>query len=644
MNAKADDGRETSDAGYVFVSYARADEKSARAIIDIFEGAGFRVWWDGLIPGGERFGTQISAALEGARAVVVLWSANSNDSHWVQDEAGWARDRHCLVPISLDGSEPPLGFRQFQCVDISKGGPRPGSPAMQRALQAVADMVGRERTMSAPPVAPLRLNRRTAMTAGAAVAVAGGGIAAWRMLLAPEAAEANSIAVLPFQNLSGDPAKQYLSDGLAAELRSKLARNSLLSVVGQASSNVFKDRSDPTRVIAGRLGVSNLLDGNVRADASQVRIAVELIDGRSGFSKWSKTFDRPMTNLLQLQSEIADAVTATLAARLGGGQESRARSGGTASVAAFDAYLHGKELFDSQADEASDRGALSQFSRATEIDPDYAGARAARSRALAVIANQYVQSDERRSLYAQAVAEARQAIRSADRFPDGYVALGYALFYGKLDIRAADAPYQKAYELGSGSADVLNLYALYRARRRQFQLAEAAIDRAQARDPLNAGLFKTAGRISFASGNHRRAIEAAQRALELNPAIGGVHGDIGNALLMLSRVDEASDAFAKEKVGLLAIPGRAIVAVRRRDQAAAQRAFEDLLREEGDNGLYQQAQVLAQWGRVKEALDALDKAAAGQDSGLVYLASDPFLLPLHNQPRFKSLLRRLHFV
>lgn len=643
MDPDVADGHETSDAGYIFISYARPDEESARAVIDLFEEAGFRVWWDGLIPGGERFGPRISEALEGARAVVVLWSGNSKESHWVQDEASWARDRHCLVPISIDGTEPPLGFRQFQCLDISKGGPKASNPAMQRALRAVADMMGREPTAPDGKTVPMRLNRRAAIMTGAGIAVAGGGLATW-LLLAPEQAAANSIAVLPFDNLSGDPSQGYLSDGLAAELRAKLARNSLLSVVGQASSNAFRDGSENSRVIARKLEVANLLDGNVRADGRQVRIAVELIDGKSGFSKWSNSFDRPMTNLLQLQSEVADAVSAALSARLGGGEESRARSGGTNSVAAFDAFLRGKELFDSQNDEASDRDALAQFGRAVEIDPDYAAARAARSRALAVIANQYVQASERRSLYRQAVAEARRSIGSADRFPDGYVALGYALFYGTLNIRAADAPYQKAYELGSGSADVLSLYALFRARRRQFRPAFEAIARAQARDPLNAGLFKTAGRISFASGDHRRAIEAARRALELNPAIGGVHGDIGNALLMLARVDEAGDEFAREKVGLLALPGRAMVAVRRGDRAGAQQAFDELRREEGDNGLYQQAQVLAQWGRAKDALDALDRAADEQDSGLVYLASDPFLEPLHGEPRFKSLLRRLHFV
>ena len=645
MGRTTGEGGSAPDSDYVFVSYARPDEKAARAVIAILEDAGFKVWWDDLIAGGERFGAQISDKLEGARAVVVLWSANSIASHWVQDEASLGRDKNCLVPLSLDGSAPPLGFRQFQSLDISRGGMKASNPAMKRAVKAAAEIMGRSTTpLAGKPSKPAMSRRGVLLAGGGAVVVAVGGYAAWRLVLAPTAASANSIAVLPFDNLSGQAGQQYLSDGLAAELRARLARNPLLKVVGQASSNAFRDGADNSRAIAGKLGVANLLDGNVRAVGGQVRIAVELIDGKSGFSKWSQSFDRAMTNLLQLQTDVADAVSAALSAELAGGKEPRARSGGTDNVGAFDLYLRGKELFDSQRDEASDRGALDRFGQALRLDPDYAAARAARSRALAVIANQYAQADERRRLYAEAVAEARRAIASAGEFADGFAALGYALFYGMLDIAAADAPYRQALELGDGSPEVLSLVALYRARRRQFDVAEPAITRAQALDPLNPSLFKTAGRIRFASGDYAGAMAAARRALDNNPAIGGAHGDIGNALLMTGKLDEAAAEFSQEKIGLIAIPGKAITAIRRRDSAGTGTALDELRRAEGDNGLYQQAQILAQWDKAGAALDALESALAQADSGLVYLLSDPFLAPLHEQPRFKLLLRRLHFV
>jgi TolB-like protein len=628
---------------YVFLSYARADERSARTIIRLIERAGFRVWWDGLIPSGERFSAKISEALEGAGAVVVLWSASSGKSNWVQDEASFARDHQRLVPILIDGTEPPLGFRQLQCVDVSKGGLRANNPAVFKALQTIADMMDRPLSPAIAKTRDSGISRRSVIAAGAA-GIAAIGFGGWA-LLRPARAGANTIAVLPFENLSGDPAKKYLSDGLAAELRSTLSRNPLLQIVGQASSNEFRDRGNDSRSIARKLGVASLLDGNVLSEGGTVRIGVELIDGRNGFSRWSKRFELPMGNIIDAQEQIADAVGAALAVRLTNTTEqSPARTGATRNVAAFDAYLRGKDLFDSQRDEDSDRGALAQFTEAVQLDPKYAAARAARSRALAVIANAYAQASERRPLYDEAVAEAKRAVASADQFADAYAALGYALFYGKLDIGSADGPYQKAGQLGSGSADVLGLCAIYRARRRQFDRALPAIERAASLDPLNPTVFKNRGRIKFAAGDYASAIEAARRAIDLNPKIGGAHGDIGNALLFQGKTPEAAAEFGQEKVQLLAIPGRAFVAIREGNGAEAQRAYDELVNGQGDNGLYQQAQILTQWNKVPEALDVLDKAVAEQDSGLVYLLSDPYLQPLQNQPRFNSLLKRLHFV
>jgi TolB-like protein/tetratricopeptide (TPR) repeat protein len=637
-------GSDGGDEDFVFISYARADEKAAKALIRLIKRAGFKVWWDGLIPSGQRFSAKISDALEHAKVVVVLWSANSGGSHWVQDEAAFGRDRQRLVPISIDGSEPPLGFRQLQTVDVSKGGLRGSNPATSRALQTIADLMGQPLSPDLAKGDRSGLARRAVIAGGAAAGAAAIGFGGWKLLGTGRAA-ANTIAVLPFANLSGDGAKAYLSDGLASELRSTLLRNPALKVVGQASSNEFRDRKDGSRSIASKLGVASLVDGNVLSANGMVRIGVELIDGKTGFSRWSDRFELPMGNIMELQEEIASAVASALAVRLTDpGDDSLVRTGGTTNVAAFDAFLRGKDLFDSQRDEDSDRRALVQFTEAVKLDPAYAAARAARSRVLAVIANAYAQASERRPLYDEAVEEAGRAIASANRFPEAHAALGYALFYGKLDIASADGPYEKAFQLGGGSADVLGLYAIYRARRRQFDRALPAIERATSLDPLNPTVFKNRGRIKFAAGDYEAAIEAARRAIELNPRIGGAHGDIGNALLLQGRTREAAAEYVAEKVQLLAVPGRAFVAIRDGKGTEVQRALDQLVQSEGDNGLYQQAQILAQWGKVPQALDALEKAVAEQDSGLVYLLSDPFLQPLYRQPRFNSLLQRLHFV
>ena len=628
-----------SEDGHVFVSYARADEAWAQAVISALESAGIPAWWDGLIPGGKTFSAQIAEALERARAVVVLWSKNSLESDWVKDEASVGREHRTLVPLSIDGSPPPLGFRQIQCIKVRAGGPRASNPGIQKAVATVAQILGK-----APPPRksiPLATDRRTALLAGGAAILALGGFGAWR-LLDGSGSESNSVAVLPFENLSSDPRQRYLSDGLSAELRARLARDPAIKVVGQTSSTAVKGAD--TKEIAKKLDVANLLTGNVRVEGGQVRIAIELIDGGNGFSTWSNSFDRPLANLLQLQEEIAGAAVRVLLPRLTGPEsESRERSGGTKDAAAFDAFLRGKEAFESQADETSDRAAVALFREALAKDDRYAAAHAALSRALAVVANQYAQVAERRRFYDEAVSEAKAAIAYAPQYAEGHSALGYALFYGKLDISAADGPFERAFQHGSGSAEVLNLYALYRARRKQFAAAVPAIERAIMLDPLNPALFKTEGRIHFAKGDYPAAIESARRALALNPQISGAHGDIGNAQLMLGKPEDALAEFGKEKAGLLALPGEAIAAHRNGDVPKAQAALDRLIAEEGDNGLYQQAQVYAQTGRAEDALAALDRALAEQDSGLVYLFSDPFLDPLRETERFKSLLGRTHF-
>ncbi|MFM5929323.1 MAG: TIR domain-containing protein [Novosphingobium sp.] len=634
-----------ADGSHVFLSYSRDDQKLARTMIGLLEGLGYNVWWDGLIPGGERFDKVTGNALETARAVVVLWSKTSVDSHWVNDEAGRARDRGRLVPISLDGTHPPLGFGQFQFIDISKEGMRADGPQMQRALAALAALFDGD----APALPPVRarkgVNRRAALIAGGAVVAAGAGYAAFSWLREGDG-PSNSLAVLPFDNLSGDPAQQYLSDGVAAELRARFARNPALIVAGQISSSGFKGKGESPESIASKLGVASLLSGNVRVAGNEVRVGVELVEAATGFSRWSQSYQRPLDNILKLQEEIAEAVNAALTPRLAAGnsKEPVKRSGTTGNAAAYDAYLHGKELFESQIDEASDRGALARFEEAIRIDPDFAAARAARSRALAVIANQYVQADERKRLFAEAAAEARRAVALASEYPEGHAALAYALLYGQLDFAAAQEPYERTLQFGSGNAGVLSRYALYHARRRNMDKALPAIEKAIRLDPLDPSVFKTKGQVHIALGQWDDAIAASRKALEINPKRSTLHGNIGDALLAQGKLDEAAAEYAAESFVPTSLPGKAAIAMRKGDRPAAEKALADLIAQTGDNSLYQQGQVLAQWGRTADAIRTLEAAWDMRDPGLLLAYTDPMLKPLENEAGFKSLLGKLHFV
>lgn len=625
----------------VFVSYSRVDQKRARPVIDLLESAGFSVWWDGLLEGGERFSQTTETALETARAVVVLWSKTSTASHWVHDEATRGRDRSVLVPISLDGSDPPLGFRQFQTIDISKGRLRAEADRIVHAVAALHDQ-------PAPPafIKPRGIDRRIALAGGAGLLVAGSGAAWWAGLFGGTGATANSVAVLPFVNLSGDPAQTYFSDGLSAEVRSELARNNMLQVAAQSSSNQFRERSEGAKAISRKLGVVYLLDGNVRKSAGAIRISAELIDGRSGFSQWSQTFDRPLTDVFAVQDEIAEAVASALTAQVSKGTNAaqvRRGTGATGNVAAYDAYLRGKDLFDQAVDEATDRRALALFEDAITLDPGYGAAHAARARVLAVIANQYAPVAERRGLYDDAIASARRAVELAPRLAEAFSALGFVLHNGRLNARVAREPYDRSYALGTGDADVLSRFAVFCGRTGRFGEARAAIAKASALDRLNPRTYRQAGEIAYVSRRYAEAIPPLRRALELNPKMGIAHSVLGASLLMLGKNDEARAEFERETSMLVALPGQAIVALRQDRTADAQRLYTRLIAEVGDIGLYQQAQVLAQWNKPGEALAALERARLLGDAGLVFLRNDPFLDPLRREPEFSRLLSAMGF-
>lgn len=478
--------------------------------------------------------------------------------------------------------------------------------------------------------------------AGAGVAVAGAaGLIAWRSgIFGAAGAPPNSVAVLPFANMGGDRSQDYFSDGLSEELRARLARNFSLQVMAQASSSKFRDSKEDAVSIARALGVAFLLVGSVRQSKNVVRVTADLTDGATGFSKWSQSFDRSLEDIFAVQSEIAASVASALVAKIA---PAKAQSGGTSSVEAFDAYLRGRALYDLSADEASERAALAQFDLAVAADPDYAAAHAARARSLTAIANQYGKLGETAALYDEAVAAAERAIEIAPDFAEAYSTLGFTLFQGRLDARAARAPFERSRELGAGEATVLARYAQYSARTGRAREAAEAIGRALVLDKLNPLIHRAAGSIAYAAREYRESIPPLRKALDMNPRLSQAHAGIADALLMLGRHQEARTEYLAEPVDDFRLAGIAIVDRKLGNDTAAKAGLSKLVADQGDRVLYQQAQVLAQWGERDAALERLQHARRIGDSGLIYARNDPKLDPLRNDPRFKELLTSLGF-
>jgi TolB-like protein/Tfp pilus assembly protein PilF len=626
----------------VFLSYSRSDQKAALPIIAALEAAGFSVWWDGLLAGGERFAHTTQDALEKARAVVVLWSKTSLTSHWVHDEATRGRDRRCLVPLTIDGSEPPLGFRQFQVIDVSAGKGRANSPEMQKLVRAVAALHDQEVQLP-PPAKAAVFTRRMAIGGGAAI-LTGSALAAWQFNLFGSPGAANSVAVLPFANLSGDKAQDYFSDGLSEELRTTLSLDSQIEVAARTSSSRFKDQKIDATAIASQLGVANIVEGAIRQAGKMVRITAQLIDGKTGKEKWSQSFDRTMDDIFAVQSEIADFVADGLVTQISATRKPGKKSlGGTRNSAAYDAYLRGKALYNLAADEKSDRGALAQYEAAISLDPKFASAFAAKSRALTVIANNYASGTQLKDYYAQAVTAARTAIDLVPELAEAQAALGFVMFNGQQDVKGAQDPYQKSFERGFGNADILSGFANYAARTGKFADARQAIARAKKLDPLNPAVFRNAAIIEYCDKQYEAAKAPLKTALSLNPKMGGLHQLIGDMDYLQGNFAAAQAQYSAEPNSLDRLKGLALTAQRLNNPDQAKAEMAKMIAEFGDNSLYQQAQIQAQWGDKAAALTTLEKARQTGDSGMVLLRNDPMLNSIRNEPRFIKLRADMGF-
>ncbi len=453
-----------------------------------------------------------------------------------------------------------------------------------------------------------------------------------------------SIAVLPFVNMSGDPENEYFSDGLSEEVRATLARDARLRVMAQASTSQFRGQEADAVSIAARLGVAFLLDGSVRRSGDTLRIAADLIDGATGFSRWAQSFDRSNADVFAVQEEIAGAVAAALAAQVGAAPgPGPVAIGGTRNPAAFDAFLRGRALYDLSADEESERAALAQFELAIATDPGYAAAHAARARALTTLANQYGAVEQHAAMHDQAIAAARRAIELAPELGEAHSTLGFILFQGRLDARAAREPFERSATLGAGESTVMARFAQYCARMGRDPEAVSAMQRALALDPLNPLIHRAVGSIEYAARRYEASIPALRRALDMNPRMSRAHASLGDALLNLGRIGEARAEYLLEPSADFRLAGLAIAEQRAGDPAKARSTLDEMVATQGDRVLYQQAQVLAQLGEIEAALSRLEQARGLGDAGLIYARNDPFLDPLRGDPRMQRLLADIGF-
>ena len=637
------------NSGKIFLSYSREDQAAAAPIINALRQGGIDVWWDGMLEGGARYNEITERMLESAYAVVVLWSQTSIKSHWVQDEATRGRDRGCLVPASIDGTEPPLGFRQFQCIDLSQSASNAGDAQMQRLIASIISLRDDNREAGFQPHITdgavsndFSISRRKAIVGGGVLAASAGGLLAWKSGIFGSPSKRNSLAVLPFENLGSAQDQADFATGTTTEIRSQLARNSLLRVSAEASSSSFQETDQDAVSIANSLGVAFLLDGNLRMDGDRVRVTAELIDGETGFTSLPLEFEQPVGDIFDIQTAIAAAVVKELSAQIddtaNGGQ-----LGGTESVAAYDAFLRGRELYDAGIDENSDRQALAKFEEAVRIDPNYAAAHAGRSRTLAIIGNLYAGPVQRDQVFGTAIEAAKRAVEIAPEFADGHAVLGFVLAMS-LNMQDARAPYEEAFRLGKGEAEILSRYAIFRSRIGDYSSAASAIKSALALDPLNARAFRFSGDIAYAAGQPGEAMAAFEKAKSIQDTLSSYYYSIGLVRLQQGDYRSAKQAFETERRFVWQKTGGAIAEHQLGNRTQAQAHLDELIARNGDKSNYQYLQIYAQWGELDRAIEALAAAWETRDSGLVQLYQDPLLEPVRDRPEYIRLIEQLGFV
>lgn len=366
----------------IFISYARADRDRIEKLAAALEAEGYSVWWDRNIVGGDDFAADIERELDAAKAVIVGWSDAGSKSKWVKDEASIGADAGKMIAVSLDGADPPIGYRQYHCIDLKnwKGSTEEGA-FVDVARAAEARIKG-----EAPPASAFdrdgaeRKPLRVLIIAGAAALAA---VLAGYFLTRTGPAEIpaettiaaseKSIAVLPFTALSADASDEYFGKGVAEEVLNALAQFPDLKVAARTSAFSFEGENVDLRAVGETLGVAHVLEGSVRRSGERLRITAQLIRVEDGFHLWSETFERELTDIFDIQDEIVAELSRVLQFRLGVGAGTGRAANQNVDPKAYEEYLRGLDLWwRREVSEEIRQQAILAFRRATILDPKFA--------------------------------------------------------------------------------------------------------------------------------------------------------------------------------------------------------------------------------------------------------------------------------
>ena len=523
---------------------------------------------------------------------------------------------------------------------------------------ALALRAADESVVSPPPKPTLTVRRRwphvLAVVIAAAIAlfVVLPPEGLWQRLAGTDAEQPpiRSIALLPLQNLTGDPEQAYFVDGLHEELISTFAQISAFDkVIARTSVMGFRDTDTPIREIGRQLGADAVLEGSVRRSGETVRVTLQLIDAPSENHVWAESFDRDLTDILALQSEVARAVARKVRLALTPEEERRFTGRRAVDPEAYRLYLKGVRLSRWLGLETELEEAERLFMRAIERDPSYAEAHVGLSFTLFQLAQIYRGP---RELMQRAYDEAIMAVQLDDEMATAHGALGTVKLMWQWDWSGAETHLRRALEQKPSDSRAALDFALFLIATGQPEEAVSVANRAVELDPLSVRALGRLGWIYFLARRYDEAIDHLESTLELHPEDPMIHYDLAASLCAAGRFE---DADAHVDWILASFPGfRANPLMLASLAWARQKAGKDTEAAEAVRRLRELeetsyvAPTLMAWaylavGNSQSMFECLDRAADIHDTLLLGFVLSPVFDPIRADPRFQDILRRMNF-
>jgi TolB-like protein/DNA-binding winged helix-turn-helix (wHTH) protein/Tfp pilus assembly protein PilF len=468
-----------------------------------------------------------------------------------------------------------------------------------------------------------------------------------RLLGRPAPGQITSIAVLPLENLSGDPEQEYFVDGMHEELILALAKIGALKVISRTSTMQYKEARKPLPEIAQELGVDGVIEGSVRRAGNQVRITVQLIDARTEKHLWADTYQQELRDILALQSEVARAIASEIKIVVAPAEEARLASTRRVGADVYDLYLMGRYYSALPTEERLEKG-IEYFRQAIDLDPTYAPAYAKLSSCYSDLSLFGYRPPQ--DMYPKAKVAALKARELDDALTEAHIALGAINLRFDWDWQGAEREFKQALELNPNSVDALYMYNEYLVLTGRFDEGIAANKRAIELDPLSPSMSVNLGWSYFKARRYDDAIAQFKKTLELAPNFFPAHMQLAWSYAVKGMHTEA---IAEAEKALAYAPANAPVllgslawvyaVVGRRAKAL------ELLSELNDLAAPGYAEPVnlafgyAGLGEKDLAFEWLRRGYEERSTNMIFLKVEPLLDSLRDDPRFQDLLRRLDF-